>query len=297
MKRLVTLLFGAALTMTGCYNPELAPSPFLCGPGGSCPDGYSCYGGICMDSMPECMQPGWVIDGTAGEDLEPNNYPDIAQTLPCGASPGTPEYSCSCPPIPTKPGYRRATISNGIPLAAICPAGDNDFYKFWLIQGEELEVTLNYQYNVGRDLDIEIWRPNAEGALEKVGEAKSTNDNDSLTVSATVSGYYYILVLPKDAKDQFGPNGTLRRPADINEYILSFRLNPPGCNSNGTCDPYETIESCSADCNTDNICGNYICEQGETAATCPTDCVCGNGVCDLTETPDMCPDDCRGCGQ
>ncbi len=298
MKRLVTILVGGALATAGCYNPELAPSPFLCGAGGTCPDGYSCYGGVCMDSKPECMQPGFVFDGASDQDSEPNNYPELAITLSCGANPDSPEYApCSCPTVPSKPGYRRAYYKNGTPTAAICPAGDNDFYKFWLLQNEVLEVTVNYSYNVGRDLDLEVWRPNAQGTLEKIGEAKSTNDNDTLTINATVSGYYYILVMPKNTKDQFGPDGALIRPADMNEYVLSFELNPPGCNNNGQCDAYETIDSCSADCNANNICGNYICEQGETTASCPTDCVCGNGVCDPTENPDLCPTDCLQCGQ
>jgi len=44
------------------------------------------------------------------------------------------------------------------------------------------------------------------------------------------------------------------------------------------------------------VCGNGICEVGETQYNCPADCkgpVCGNRVCEPGETPDNCPIDCK----
>ena len=44
------------------------------------------------------------------------------------------------------------------------------------------------------------------------------------------------------------------------------------------------------------VCGNGICEVGETVDNCPIDCrgpVCGNRVCEIGETPDNCPIDCK----
>ena len=72
---------------------------------------------------------------------------------------------------------------------------------------------------------------------------------------------------------------------------------------NNDCEPAETIESCSNDCETlkpANICGNNICEGGESFESCPTDCsvinglgnVCGNNDCEAGETTSSCSADC-----
>ncbi|MBI4451441.1 S8 family serine peptidase [Candidatus Woesearchaeota archaeon] len=57
---------------------------------------------------------------------------------------------------------------------------------------------------------------------------------------------------------------------------------------NRVCEQGETGQSCSVDCAV-TVCGNRICEQGETAQTCSTDCpaaVCGNGLVEQGEECD-----------
>jgi hypothetical protein len=46
----------------------------------------------------------------------------------------------------------------------------------------------------------------------------------------------------------------------------------------------------------DAVCGDDVCEEGETEATCPQDCYCGNGACEETEDATGCPADCAECG-
>ena len=46
------------LSLFSCYNPLLPENPFLCGEGGKCPDGFTCYGGTCLDSTTVARMPG-----------------------------------------------------------------------------------------------------------------------------------------------------------------------------------------------------------------------------------------------
>ncbi len=68
---------------------------------------------------------------------------------------------------------------------------------------------------------------------------------------------------------------------------------------NGVCEVGET--NACGDCGGGPVCGNGACEAGETAAGCPGDCggggpVCGNGACEAGETAGSCPADCGGGG-
>lgn len=87
-------------------------------------------------------------------------------------------------------------------------------------------------------------------------------------------------------------NGTTLVCADSgaqNDDPGLFCFQPPVC-GDGTCEePYETEETCAADCSS---CGDGICQfNGTEPVTCPQDC-CGDGVCDPGEA-DVCPTDCN----
>ncbi len=57
---------------------------------------------------------------------------------------------------------------------------------------------------------------------------------------------------------------------------------------------------CPSGCNADDdddcdpVCGNDVCETGETEDGCPEDCgpECGDGICEGDEDADSCPEDC-----
>ena len=47
------------------------------------------------------------------------------------------------------------------------------------------------------------------------------------------------------------------------------------------------------------MCGDAMCDAGETCATCTEDCgicICGDALCEGDETCDICPEDCGACG-
>ena len=75
----------------------------------------------------------------------------------------------------------------------------------------------------------------------------------------------------------------------------------PVC-GNGMCEAGETAENCGQDCKTTGpVCGNGFCEVGETTESCSKDCkpttpVCGNGMCEAGETTANCLKDCPASG-
>lgn len=229
--RTLTWITGAALfcSLAGCmYNPALPENPFWCGEGGKCPDGYECYGGVCRKERPACMDPvnisnpmsefyNWPDDG----DLEPNNVPDLAVTLPCGDDPyADPTYGQRCP--------TRENYTNGFMNLVICPSNDQDVYRIYLLPDETITFQVLYQYSdtLPRDIDAQVVRWDyILGDYVEVAVGTSTNDNETITISTETTsgnpqGWYYLIVYGKIAFDQFG------QPMDRNFYSVSFTLNP-----------------------------------------------------------------------
>jgi hypothetical protein len=75
---------------------------------------------------------------------------------------------------------------------------------------------------------------------------------------------------------------------------------PKAVCGNGMCETGESPSTCAQDCKTGPVCGNGTCEPGETTASCVQDCPstgpkCGDGICQSNENVEMCPQDCH-CG-
>jgi hypothetical protein len=143
MRTLILLVLASSLT-AACtpYDPELGPTPFLCGPADQdprCPDGYTCTP---MGTNEYCIaQSGGMVPIDASNlncaddsSLEPNDM--IAQAFQT--------------PV--------ATTKNTLTFAglAICPAGDKDNYSVTITQANQnLEVLIEYDA-AGADLQGSI---------------------------------------------------------------------------------------------------------------------------------------------
>jgi hypothetical protein len=202
-----------------CEHQAVTGGNEPCGPGGTCPVGYSCQNGLCVGGTgpTECdlsdpQYEGWPDDS----DLEPNDHPDNATVLHCGDDAvftNPVEYVARCP--------SRENYVNGFMNLLTCPGGDRDFYAIYLLPAETVRFNLLYQYawDPPRDLDIRVWcwdYPTNDWR-DDVAVGLSTNDNEELTVSTAAGssnpqGWYYLEVFGKTAQD-------------MNFYAISFTLN------------------------------------------------------------------------
>lgn len=70
----------------------------------------------------------------------------------------------------------------------------------------------------------------------------------------------------------------------------------PAVCGDDVCNGGESNASCPRDCPAGQVCGDGACNGNETTASCETDCpasqVCGDGTCSGNETNSTCPTDC-----
>ncbi|MBU1218727.1 PPC domain-containing protein [Myxococcota bacterium] len=211
--RKLFLLFITVLSFYGCYNPDLNDNPFVCG--GShgnpeCPDGYSCYGGICLDQKPACWTDYFfnTVHGYADQDFEPNNVPSLAYTLQCG--------DIVNPACPTR--YDIPFTSSNL---VICGEGDIDIYKIHLKAGETINMSMFYTNAVNGNLDISFFHQdpnsgtynlsNPDAYSWKTGSTPSEAVEEEFTFLVPTEGWYYLMVFGKTY-------------ADINKYVLQWEI-------------------------------------------------------------------------
>lgn len=129
--------------------------------------------------------------------------------------------------------------------------------------------------------DMLSWEISSDGDLtlkEDVSAFASVSAGSSVTFKGKIfcpdgsAGSHGLLVRAFDYRytNPFAPN---EDPLD--EHVMSFYVesgNGPVC-GNGICETGETNENCPEDCpNGEPVCGNGICEEGENAQNCPQDC-------------------------
>lgn len=84
---------------------------------------------------------------------------------------------------------------------------------------------------------------------------------------------------------------------NVNKVNVDWTLvgTPASVCGNNVCDTGETFITCGQDCMPISICGNQLCESSEDSANCPVDCgstvTCGDNVCDEGEE-NICLVDC-----
>ncbi|MGM0597682.1 MAG: hypothetical protein ACQES9_11655 [Myxococcota bacterium] len=200
MKKYISFILislGLAVFTQSCYSPDLNEEPFACGGdhgNGECPEGYGCYGGLCLESAPSCYADDQFfgeIGGSSDKDFEPNNTPDQAYIMTCG---GVPEQDTSCP---NRYGgeftYKNLTI---------CGKGDIDIYKVYLVNGETFSVTMNIDPgSTSNYLYIILFKETIDADGNKTWNTSdpdaysySSREVDELTYEAQNNGWHYLMV-------------------------------------------------------------------------------------------------------
>jgi hypothetical protein len=106
--------------------------------------------------------------------------------------------------------------------------------------------------------------------------------------------FNFVGFVPWEIPDNSGTNCAVMPTSAINSTMcVAGCYRTPVC-GNGVCETGESTSTCATDC--PPVCGNGLCEPGETSSTCSFDCgppppVCGNGICEGRETL-TCPNDC-----
>ena len=200
MRSLLFFALASAITACSPYDPELGPSPFLCGPADQtqrCPDGYTCQ---MMGTAEYCLAPSGTIPVDANNlncdddsQLEPNNSIQEAFQTPV------------------------ATQKNTLTFAglSICPMGDKDNYAITITTAtQNLEMIIEYD-TAGADLQGSILASNGTPLANASPVTDMPGVRKAYVPNASVGTYYAAV---------FGPAmGTLT----TNNYKLTINVTGP----------------------------------------------------------------------
>jgi hypothetical protein len=157
----------------------------------------------------------------------------------------------------------------------------SDWFALPVSYGRPLIVTID---GAEGDLDLTLRDPVTD---DVVGESITAGTSQEMVrLEMPEGGLVVILVEPRNGLTC--PTYELRISDQNDEETLC---------GDGICEGDEP-QTCPVDCDTNAVCGNGVCEDGEDVQSCPQDCdelpVCGNGVCEVSkgEDPQNCPQDC-----
>ncbi len=184
-------LLLASAVLTGCYNPDLGPNPYLCASSGKkCPDGYTCQTRgnvqVCVkDGLPDAAMPDRRIltDAELVPSKEGPLYLDGAIVKPakgCKDEQSEPNNSADTATLIPSPGF--------IPNWEICYPGDVDQFAIPLELGDRLVVKVKFTHSLG-DLDVGLVDP----AGRVIDESRSLTNEEIVTVAtADKKGKYVV---------------------------------------------------------------------------------------------------------
>jgi hypothetical protein len=108
----------------------------------------------------------------------------------------TPVPSCADDSYENNDTLSSATVLPGSNFNAAgltsCP-GDDDWYSYYANAGDELSIQVLFSHSAG-DVDVELYSPSSSVGNPFLSST-STTDNEYLTVTAPVTGYWKIRVL------------------------------------------------------------------------------------------------------
>jgi hypothetical protein len=200
MRSLIFIALASAITACTPYDPDLGPSPFLCGPADQaerCPDGYTC---TMMGTAEYCLAMGGMVPVDANNlncaddsSLEPNDM--IAQAFQT--------------PV--------ATTKNTLTFAglAICPAGDKDNYSVTITTANQnLEVIIEYDASAA-DLQGSILNSGGNAISNASPVTGMPGVRKAYTPNLPVGVYYAVVFGP--------PMGDLK----TNNYKMTINVTGP----------------------------------------------------------------------